>query len=245
MKKIALLLILCLLLSVCLTRCEDILASGILTGEISDKVDWLDSSKIVRIEMKSYGCEPDSIESCRFTEDKDAIKTIVNHYGNIEVIRCPELFKEELDGGTTKKLTLFFADGSTRFLSFNSYCYIDSYDKTYIYIRDNSLDLYLIMDYYLHFSAHKKEYSVYTNADTKFAVLSPEDIESYKFVHTDYTSEEQLEASMYIKLDYETIYIISNTAFYTKYEHNMVTYYTCYELIDGYSFENLFELLED
>ena len=250
MKRYCFLLTICILLSFCLVSCNLITDTGVLTHKLTDKESWLcevSAENVTRIDVinQNYGVAPGTLAICYFTDQEKVIKKAIEYYSGIDVTRVSENEISNIDSGSGQKVVFTLSDGSTQTISFKYGYYVD--DDGNAYRKETSIEFKHSqeMNEYYKFQTSQLDYDVYTDTYNPTKIGSVDNLTSWHFVEKSTLEEKPCEASMYIDAKFDKLYIISNTEFYITNERKDVTFYTCYELIDGYSFENLFELLED
>ena len=240
MRKIALCLVLCILLSFTLTGCAVNNNGNPFAIRIAGKNPWLDASNIVKVEeyVIYHGVELRASRTVSYTEDRAVIEKIVKHYRNSFLIPASLNKLERLDGGSTRKVIFTLSDGSTEVLNFYHGCYRQG-DRAYRVINTSYYDR-SALDTYAQLISQKDKCPVLRTNTAEPEKVGEVDVSSWRLKYIPLPEEALDKATVYIEIDFAKLYIISDTVCCLE-EHNSGEY-NYFNLLEGETFAPLIKM---
>ena len=239
MRKIALCLVLCILLSFTLTGCaED--GTNPLAIRIAGKNPRLDASNVVMIEeyVTYHGVAPRAYRTVSYTEDSAKIEQIVKYYRGSFLIPTSLKRLQSKDGGSSKTVTFTLADGSKEVLYFYHGCYRQG-DHAYRVISTGYYDR-SALDTYAQLISQKEKCPILRANTLEPEKVGEVEVGSWRLKYTGCSREQQYDAVAYIEIDFAKLYIVSDTLCYLV-EYNS-DFYEYFEPMDGVTFAPLIEM---
>ena len=244
MRKIALVLVLCMTFSL-LTGCASI--SEALATTLDSRERWLKSTtaenvESIRFEGYGHGAEPGRMEACYRTEDKSVIEKYIENCSNLNIKRIPLLPNLFAFGGGSDTVTFIFSDGETKDIKFVQGNYIkglSAYDVNY----SSVYELNSLCDQYWKFLISDDDITVYSDLEETKPIGTLEDADDIRFVKLDTRAYDEDEVSDIIfthvvSIGARKLLITSDTEFYVI-ESNMRVFHC--ELTDGQTFSEFID----
>ena len=244
MRKIALVLVLCMTFSL-LTGCASI--SEALATTLDSRERWLKSTtaenvESIRFEGYGHGAEPGKMQVCYRTENKSVIEQYIENCSNLNIKRIPLLPNLFVIGGGSDTVTFIFSDGETKDIKFLQGNYIkglSAYDVNYSSVSElNSL-----CDQYWKFLISDDDITVYSDLEGTKPIGTLEDADDIRFVKLDtveYSDEavSGISFTRVVSIGAHKLLITSDTEFYVI-ENNMRVFHC--ELTDGQTFSEFID----
>ena len=244
MRKIALVLVLCMTFSL-LTGCTLISEASATTLDSRER--WLKQTTAenvasVKFEGFGHGAEPGKMQACYRTENKSVIEQYIENCSNLNIKRIPLLPNLFVIGGGSDTVTFIFSDGETKDIKFLQGNYIkglSAYDVDYSSVSElNSL-----CDQYWKFLISDDDITVYSDLEETKPIGTLEDADDIRFVKLDTRAYDEDEVSdiiftRVVSIGARKLLITSDTEFYVI-ESNMRVFHC--ELIDGETFSDLMD----
>ena len=240
MRKIALCLVLCILLSFTLSGCAVNNNGNPFAIRIAGKNPWLDASNIVKVEeyVTYHGVEPRAYRTVRYAEDRETIDKIVNYYEWSFIFPTSLRKLERLCGGSSSKVIFTLSDGSTEVLNFYHGCYSQG-DRAYRVINTSYYDRGAL-DTYAQLISQKDKCPVLRTNTAEPEKVGEVDVSGWKLKYIPLPEEALDKATVYIEIDFAKLYIISDTVCcLEEYDSGKYNYFN---LIEGGTFAPLIEM---
>ena len=240
MKRIALCLILCILLSFSLSGCAQNKDGNPFAIRIAGKAPWLDASNIVMVEeyVTYHGVQPSASRTIYYAEDSATIEKIVKYYRSSFLIPTSLNKLTRLNGGRSETVRFTLSDGSTEVLYFYHGCYKQG-NHAYRVINTSHYDRSK-MNSYVQLTSQRDTCDVLRTNTSEPEKLGEVDVSNWRLKYTGCSFEKQYDAVVYIEIDFAKLYIVSDTLCYLV-EYNS-GFYEYFELMDGETFAPLIEI---
>ena len=243
MRKIALVLVLCMTFSL-LTGCASI--SEALATTLDSRERWLKSTTAENVEsirFEEYGHgEPGRMEACYRTEDKSVIEKYIENCSNLSIKRIPLLPNLFVIGGGSDTVTFTFSNGETKDIKFVQGNYIkglSAYDVNYSSVSELNSQC----DQYWKFLISDDDITVYSDLEGTKPIGTLEDADDIRFVKLDTVeySDEAISGISFtrvVSIGGNKLLITSDTEFYVI-KSNMRVFHC--ELTDGQTFSEFID----
>lgn len=240
MRKIALCLVLCILLSFTLSGCAVNNNGNPFAIRIAGKNPRLDASNVVMIEeyVTYHGVEPRAYRTVYYTEDSAKIEQIVKYYRGSFLIPTSLKRLQSKDGGSSKTVTFTLADGSKEVLYFYHGCYRQG-DHAYRVINTSYYDI-SALDTYAQLISQKDKCPVLRTNTAEPEKVGEVDVSGWKLKYIPLPEEALDKATVYIEIDFAKLYIISDTVCcLEEYDSGEYNYFN---LLEGETFAPLIKM---